>query len=224
MMYTTQPLTDVYITSYQGVSLYNIGKQNLSEFSDFVFKQYAYHYFKKYSWYPSSGDHLNMRKSDEEQFKNSVYFGFRSSQQNLLGTIKATRKREGILFPIEYEFNIDIENVIKKVGLQVNEIWHLGRLAINSEEIRKQQLPITSREVLRYLLLHSFEVINQQPDSLIIAESDVLIYKIFRELGVNMQIIGDLKECLGSPTYPVIITDIGKWIKENTINKLEEVL
>lgn len=223
MVKINQLVEDKYVASYDGLSLYQIGKQNLFEFSDYVFGLYAYHYFKKYSWYPSPDDHLNMRKSDQEQFEDSVYFGFKGACQNLLGTIKATRKRKDVLFPIEYEFNINVENIINQRELKVNEVWHLGRLAIDSKEVKKQQLQISSRQIIRYLLIHSFEVINLTPDNLIIAESDVLIYKIFRELGVNMQIVGDVKECLGSPTYPVIITDIGKWIEENTNNRLEKV-
>lgn len=217
-----QLVSDRCITEYGSMALYQIGKNKLPKFSQFVFEMYAYHYFKKYQWYPTVHDLYRMQHSDEEQFGQSVYFAYKSSDQQILGTIKATRKVEDISFPIEYEFNVDLQQVIEEKKLMVNEIWHLGRLAIDANTIRTQKLPITSRQMLRYLLMHSLSVINQHPDNLMIAESDVLIYEIFHDLGINMQIVGELRHCLGSPTYPVIVTgeDITQWIKQNPIQEI----
>ena len=46
------------------------------------------------------------------------------------------------------------------------------------------------------------------------------IYEIFHSLGINMQIVGEIRHCLGSPTYPVIVTgeDIHNWLLENPIH------
>lgn len=220
-MLSNQPSLDEdkCISSHSSVALYQIGRNNLSIFSQFVFEMYSYHYFKKYQWYPTIHDLYKMQQSDQDQFDTSVYFGYKNSSQQILGTIKATRKKNDIKFPIEYEFNVNINEIIKEKALEVNEVWHLGRLAIDSNSLRNQKLPITSRQMLKFLLIHSLSVINHQPNSLMIAESDVLIYEIFHDLGINMQIVGELRHCLGSPTYPVIVTgeDINCWLQKNTI-------
>lgn len=216
-MFLNKPQQDILISAHDSVSLYQIGQNNLANFSQFVFDMYSYHYFKKYQWYPTIHDLYKMQQSDQEQFNNSVYFGYKNEQQQILGTIKATRKNDDIKFPIEYEFEVDLKQIIKEKKLEVNEIWHLGRLAIDSNTMRSQKLPITSRQMFKYLLIHSLGVINQHPNSLMIAESDVLIYEIFHSLGINMQIVGEIRHCLGSPTYPVIVTgkDIHNWLLEN---------
>lgn len=218
---------DFLINKFESIDLYQIGRNNLVELSQFVFKMYAYHYFKKYQWSPNIQELKGMIESDKNQFDDSVYFGFKNSKQELLGTIKATKRTEKVVFPIEYEFNIDIEETIKKENLKVNEIWHLGRLAIDSNSLRSQNSPLTSRKMLQQLLINSLQIINYKPNNLMIAEADVLIYQIFQELGINMQIIGESRHCLGSPTYPVILTseNIKEWLKENSIEKreLEEI-
>jgi hypothetical protein len=216
------PSQDVCISVHDPIALYQIGRSNLPKFSQFVFEMYSYHYFKKYQWYPTIHDLYKMQQSDQEQFDHSVYFGYKNAQQQILGTIKATRRKKNIKFPIEYEFNVNIDDVIKEKNLQVEEVWHLGRLAIDSNTLRSQESPINSREMLRLLLVKSLGVINHQPNNLMIAESDVLIYEIFHSMGINMQIVGDLRHCLGSPTYPVIVTgeDINQWLQQNPASEL----
>ncbi len=205
---------DSLIAVIDTIQLYQIGSENLKEFSQFVYKMYAHHYKKKYKWIPREEDLISMEKSDREQFNSSVYFGYKSRENLLIGTIKATLKKENIIFPIEYEFGIDIKQIIKEKELEIEEVWHLGRLAIDSERLKKENTTLTSREILKNLLLHSLRVIGENDKSLMIAESDVLIHEIFKELGLEMKIIGAQKECLGSPTYPVMLTgiEINNWL------------
>ncbi|WP_062053427.1 hypothetical protein [Aquimarina longa] len=216
-----QPKDDCLIENFDTINLYQVGKTNLSEFSEFVFEMYSYHYLKKYDWLPNTKELEEMKQSDYNHFDDSVYFGFRSSKQKFLGTIKATKRSNKKTFPIEYEFNIDIERIISQKNLKVDEVWHLGRLAIDSIVLRAQNSTLTSMQMVRLLLIHSLRVINHKPNSLMIAESDVLIHQIFQDLGIHMEIVGKVKECLGSPTYPVIFTgeNIDKWLKNNPIEQ-----
>lgn len=221
MILFNPPDDDLLIRKYETISLYQIGRSNISELSEFVFKMYSFHYLKKYQWSSSIRELESMRQSDMDHFDESVYFGFRNSKQELLGTIKATKRTENIIFPIEYEFDIDIEKTIEKENLRVDEVWHLGRLAIDSNLLRLQNTSIQSKRMLQLLLIHSLSVINHQPNNLMIAESDVLIHKTFQDLGLDMQIIGDRKNCLGSPTYPVILKfeNMDKWLDENSMQE-----
>ena len=218
-MSLAQPLRDKIITSYNNCYLHQIGSENLQDFSQFVFQQYAYHYTKKYQWSPSAKEAEEMEQEDLQYLNNAVYFGFKNSNQELLGTIKATLKDESITFPFEQDFGISLESIIHQKQVSVDEIWHLGRFAIDSKKIRAQGLPIKAKELLKILLIYAFKVITRKPNGLMIAESDVLIYKLFHELGVNMQIVGNVKDFIGSPTYPVIVTgkDIEDWLAKNIL-------
>ncbi|MEO1051139.1 MAG: hypothetical protein AAFX87_10960 [Bacteroidota bacterium] len=208
---------DQLIHSQELISLHRIGKNSLHDFSRFVFDMYSYHYQKKYEWQPLQEDFEEAYHEDISQFDDSVYFAFKDMDGKILGTIKTTLRQNDLTFPIEKDFNINIEDFVNRSNWQVDQVWHLGRLAIDSYTLRGMQLSMTSKEMFRQLLIHSLSVINHQPGNLMIAESDVLIYRLFHELGVNMQIIGDVKDYMGSPTYPVVVTseDLESWLTQN---------
>lgn len=215
------------IRLFDGLGLYQVGRNDLAEYSKFVFQIYNRHYLKKYQWVSKKEELLAMQQSDQEQFGDSIYFAFQNFKKDYIGTIKATKRQPNLQFPIEYEFNINVDTLCQERNLEVNEVWHLGRLAIDSEALKHQETALTSRLILRLLLHYSLSVINQKPNSLMIAESDVLIYDLFHELGINMQKVGAVKDCLGSPTYPVMVTgaDIQYWLEQNPVDQiLDEVL
>ncbi len=216
---------DKYLGQYKGLDLYQIRKSQLPFFSDFVFKLYSYHYAKKYDWQPSGQIRLDMRASDEKRYYQSVCFGFKNEFQDFVGTIKVTYKTEGDVFPIEEEFHINLPEIIQEKNLQVKHIWHLGRLAIDSKFLKQYKNKISSKELITQLVKQAFLIVDKNPNSLVIAESDALIYTIFREIGINMQKIGPSQECLGSPTYPVIMTgpDIRNWLKGIENNELSPI-
>lgn len=218
-MMLNSPSTDECILSDRNMSLYRIGLGRLSEFTKFVFDMYSRHYSKHYQWVATEHDLQLMRESDFQHFPNSVYLAFHCEQHQILGTIKATRKNTEFKFPFDSEFKVDIDQMIRERNLVPQEIWHLGRLAIDSNRLRKEGIPISSREMIRLLLSESFAVIAQDPSNLMIAESDILVYEMLIDMGINMQIVGDLRYCLGSPTYPVVVTgeDLQSWLQSQSI-------
>ncbi|CAM1345507.1 hypothetical protein [Tenacibaculum amylolyticum] len=213
---------DQLLAVYNNIYLYKIGYSNLKEFSNFVFQKYAYHYNKKYGWEPEEIVAEEMYKSDVDQFKDSVYLGFRDIHGRLLGTIKVS-ERNHQKFSIEKDFDIVVDELITTLDFPVNSIWHLGRLAIASDVLKANHPDISSRQVIQHLLIHSLQYIASDPEGLMLAESDVLIHKIFDELGLYMEIIGEKKEFLGSPTYPVLLTSktIRKWLSSQIEHQIK---
>lgn len=207
---------DKLIAVYKNIYLYKVGYNSLDVFSDFVFQKYAYHYKKKYNWQPEISVKEEMLKSDLDQFKDSSYFAFKGIDDNFLGTIKVSKRGEQ-QFSIEKDFDLNIDEFIKEQDFKIDNIWHLGRLAIASDKLRLNYPEITSKQIIKELLLVSLSYIAKNPNDLMLAESDVLIHKIFGELGVHMEIIGKQKNFLGSPTYPVMLraSSIRKWLSSN---------
>ena len=217
MTHTLNPQKDILLTAYNSISLYQIGADSLEEFSKFVFDRYAYHYSKKHAWSPDEGDLEEMIESDKAHFKKSFYLAFKNDRGQILGTLKATLKDGSISFPIENEFNLNLEEEVLTRGIYTNSFWHYGRLAIHSQELREMNIGVNSREVFKQLFIHGFKMISNEPGNHMIAESDALIYDLFHEMHINMQTLGEAKDYLGSPTYPVIITshDIFKWLESH---------
>ncbi len=204
---------DRLVEVYKGMYLYKIGSKNIESFSNFVYEKYVYHYHKKYNWNPEESVQKEMNKADANQYENSVYYGFRDAEGNFLGTMKVGKKGNEEL-SIEKDFNIQLDELITKLDFSVGNVWHLGRLAIASEILKRDFPLVSSKEVIQNLLLHSLSHIAKNDDDIMLAESDVLIHKIFDELGLHMEIIGEKKYFLGSPTYPVMLTakTIQNWL------------
>ena len=215
----TQPVHDQFITNYKGLNLYQIGYYNLTNFSQYVFQQYAYHFKKKHQWQPAVEDFLEIQQKDEADANHATYFAFKNAYQDIIGTIKTTLKNDQLTFPIETDFNISIPELIDAHNLDVSQVWHLGRFAVDTKTLRKNSLDISGKELMKQLLIHSFEEMYDEGYGLMVAESDVLIYSIFHELGINMQIVGEAKDYVGSPTYPVIVTgeDMADWLSKNAL-------
>ncbi|WP_075341449.1 hypothetical protein [Tenacibaculum agarivorans] len=207
-------INDELIDVYKNMYLYKVGYNNLEKLSNFVYEKYAFHYQKKYNWEPDVTVKQEMFESDKDQFKDSVYFAFKNLDDQFLGTIKVS-KRVGQQFSIEKDFDINVDDFVNQQNFPVNSIWHLGRLAIASD-LLKTTYEVSSKEVIKNLLIHSLSYIAEHPDNLMLAESDVLIHKIFDDIGVHMEIIGEKKDFLGSPTYPVMLRSkaIRKWLSE----------
>ncbi|MCK8522673.1 hypothetical protein M0D21_13900 [Aquimarina sp. D1M17] len=203
------------ILEFKNLVLSYIREKDVGEFSDFVFRLYRRHYRKKYGWEPSEEEYYGMKEEDIKRFFQSTCFAFKNNLNQIVGTIKVTYKLPADVFPIEDEFGIDLDTIINERGLKVNHIWHLGRLAIDSALLKKEKDIIPSTLLIRELIRQTFMIVNRNKNGLIVAESDALIYTIFRELGINMQKIGPVQDCLGSPTYPVIITgeDVKSWLR-----------
>lgn len=201
------------VAVYKRLYVYQIGYTDLENFSSFVYNKYAYHYQKKYNWNPNSSIKTAMYATDKEQFKTGFYFGIKTINDEFIGTMKVS-KRTTEKLSIEKDFDISIPYFIKNLDFPVHNIWHLGRLAVASELLRTQYTSVSSKDIIKNLLLHTLSYIAQNPFDIMFAESDVLIHKIFDELGLYMEIIGDKKEFLGSPTYPVMLTSktIRKWL------------
>ena len=146
-----------------------------------------------------------------------IFFGFKTAVGELVGTMKITRKLADMEFPIVSTFGIDLNQVISQKGLSAQNIWHLGRFAINRKKLKEQGVNLSSKEILRLLLINAFSKMDREGKDLLVAESDILIYQLFHELGVNMQMVGEGQDYIGSPTYPVIIagSDIREWLEAN---------
>lgn len=205
------------MSSYKSINMFQVGIESLEEFSTFVFDMYAYHYIRKHGWSPDKSDLDEMIAADTEHFSKSFYLAYRDEKGQIMGTLKATYKDESIIFPIEKDFNLNLEEEVNKRGIYTNTFWHFGRLAINSKELRKQHTDIGSREVFRELFICGFKMVSYAAGNHMVAESDALIYDLFHEMGINMQTLGEAKYYLGSPTYPVIITseDILSWLNKH---------
>jgi len=200
-------LERTFLKDYRALNLYKIGWSELSQYTRFVYDVYLNSVTDEQPWELTLEDLTTMHHEDQTYFPHSIYFSFMNTCNEIVGTMKATRKTDLVLLPAEVEYGIDVKQLSKEFNITPHRIWHCGRLAVNKQ--RAKAAGFSSRSLFLELLFHSFRHITQYPGAIFLAEADKRIYGLFRKVGVPMEKIGAGKHYMGSEAYPVVISHEG---------------
>lgn len=213
-------LEKALLRNFGKLNLYKIGWSELSQYTQFVYDIYRTSVTDNQQWELNPEDLAMMYHEDQTYFPHSVYFGFMNTNNELVGTMKATRKTDLVLLPAEVEYGIDVKQLSKDFNITPNKIWHCGRLAVNKQKAKAAGL--NSRTLFLELLFQSFRHITKNPGAIFLAEADKRVFDLFHKVGVPMQQIAKGKTYLGSETYPVVISHEGmlNWMEHYTCNLL----
>lgn len=192
----------------------------IQAFSRFVFNVYRSTYLEQYNWIPESTTQQLLEEEDLQYAPDSKFFACCTRNLEIIGTCRITKKNNYFTFPIETEFDINLEELINRLSLSVKEFWHFGRLAINKELLRKYSADSRSSIVLlKELLMTSFRIICRFESNLLIAETDSKVFRMLNQLGINVEMIGNPKNYMGSETLPTIVaaSDLSHWSQLNKV-------
>lgn len=195
-------IEDKFIYKKGELEFWQIGRRNLHQLTKFVYDVYDKIYSKKDWWVASAEDLKHMQDEDVIYFPYSIYFAFKLKGK-IVGTVKVTRRNDKLIFPIEEEFGININEELHSRKIETNEIWHWGRLAIDKDLLIDSKGDIVhSRKVLIPIIQETIKIITRKPENIVILELDSRINQVFKKLGINFKILGKEQMCLGSMTYP----------------------
>jgi hypothetical protein len=91
-----------------------------------------------------------------------------------------------------------------------NKVWHIGRFAIDQEElIADKHLKSRRITILKLLLFSAFKHVADDEDSIAIAECDSKLFEKLRLFKICSEILGEPKTYLGSLTLPIYNTSAG---------------
>lgn len=197
---------DTLLKTTENLIIYQVGTDNVKEFTQFVYGVYAKDYKQKYGWEASQEELLEMMSEDQFYSPNAYFVAIKSLSGKTLGTVRLTKKAsKDIVFPIEKEFGIDVQELYDLEGNAPNDIWHCGRLAIDKDALKEENIQMNSIKLLKALLEYVGIVNTQKQYNVLTIEADESCYKLLKVLGTNIQIVGDGKEYLGSMTYPAAV-------------------
>jgi hypothetical protein len=180
---------------YQDYSLWKISGKNIRQIAEFVVKtNYKRH---QNDVYPQDiEEKINEVYEYEKEFKdNSIFYILKDGENNIIGSIRVMKWNGISVLPIQREFHIEIENL----GLPLNNIWHIGRFAVNSG--------VESFEIInlfKILLICAFRHICENKENVLLAECDKKLLITIKRLGVKIKELGTSSFCLGSETFPII--------------------
>lgn len=209
-------LTDKLLKSEHGLMIFQVGKNNLRKFTEFVFNVYSEDYKKKYGWESTQKELEQMILEDKEHFESSIFIAMKSLSGKMIGAVKLTKKTsDAVVFPIEKEFGIDVKGLYPAEGVKPNEIWQGGRLAIDHTVVKSAGIKMNAIKMFKTIYYYVAKICSKYEDNILVSEADELAYKLQRALGTGMKIVGEGKDYLGSKTYPTMMSgkDLQNWLK-----------
>lgn len=196
---------DTLIENYTPYSLWSVSEKNLIHFSEFVANANYLIHQKKYA---PDWEIQDVLEHETELYPHSEFFALKNSDNNYIGAIRATLWDGTFSLPMDREFGIDIQRVIRERGFKPTEIWHVARFAIHNYKNSGIQMNFEERlRIIRILLSSVIKLICKHSDNIMLAECDERFLNINPFIGiVGNEIIGKPLMYLGSPTIPVINT------------------
>jgi hypothetical protein len=196
---------DQKVKQFNGFSLWQVSKDNLPAFSSFVAEIYS-GYCNKQNIVKEE-EIQNILKYDMQHYDWAYFYAIRNTGNTIIATIKVTRWQSSLYFPIHGEFNVDIKRILENLPFKHEEIWHLGRLAIDQRTIATdKQLSKYRLTMLKILLIAAFRHICTNDNNIMIAECDTRLNEKIRLLGINSITVGSSMMYLGSETVPIYNT------------------
>ena len=112
--------------------------------------------------------------------------------------------------PLETDFNINLADFITHLSPVPNKVWHIGRFAIDQEELIADKYLKSKRiTILKLLLISAFKHIADDNDSIAVAECDSKLFGKLKLFNICSEILGKPKTYLGSLTLPIYNTSAG---------------
>lgn len=155
--------------------------------------------FKHHQNAPCNGDHSNEVNAvfDEEltYYNSSNIYAGKDANGAILGTIRVMKWNYVDPLPLQKIFVINPLTFVDTS--RVNEIYHIGRLAIQKE--------IPSLQLFKQLMVCAISPVCSNKKNIAFAECDEKLLRILSLLGIKMDIIGKAVDYLGSVTIPVLL-------------------
>ncbi len=149
-------------------------------------------------------------KEDLNYSEYSNIYVICNPQNKLIGVIRAMEWNWKDKLPIEKDFNINLIDFLSTLSTLPKKVWHIGRFAIDQQEITtNQELRSRRITILKLLLYCAFKHIADDEDSIAIAECDSKLFEKLKLFNICSEKLGEPKTYFGSLTVPIYNTSAG---------------
>jgi len=194
----------------QNFEAFDLWKEELCDVANvtkFVFDVYYEHFWKSQ---PPIEEVEACIKEDLTRYPNTHLYTLKTKDGQIFGAINAVLWKGTYELAFEREYNLNIRELIKTRGLNPPQVWHLGRFAIDRKFVNENQvLKGTQTLFFKLLMTCAFSHVCTDPNNIMIAESEVQLWKVGKLLGISSEILGEARMVLGCESLPVIDTGAG---------------
>jgi len=180
---------------------------DIANFTQFVFDVYYEHHWQSQ---PPKEEVDACIKEDLARFPYTHYYALKTKEGQIFGTINTALWQGTYELAFEREYNLNIRELIKTRELNPPQVWHVGRFAIDRKFINQNEsLKATQGLFFKLLMTCAFMPVCADPNNLMIAESEVQLWKIGKRLGIFSETLSESRMVLGSESFPVLDTGSG---------------
>ena len=165
----------------------------IKNLSEFVVRENFKHHTSNILPTGYENDVMEIYLEEMNYINDSEIFVTRDSSGNILGSIRVLKWDYVSTLPLQKIFDINPLSVIGDI--QLNDIWHIGRFAINKE--------VSDVNLFKKLMVCAISPICQNKGNIAFAECDSKLLRVLRLLGIKANVIGESIDYLGSETIPV---------------------
>lgn len=197
------------LQNFKDFSLWEVKEENaLSQIDQFVLRVYYYHHLRQIS-YPQK-ELQKLIQEDTEVLSDSSFFVVYDKKDEIVGTIKLQRWNQKTILSIQKDFKVNLEYFISGLSFKPENVFHVGRFAINQEKIKGSQVLKQNRiTIMKLLMYYALAPINAGNTNIFFCECDEKLYTKLEFLGLHTRIIGSAKVYLGSKTVPIYCNQSG---------------
>jgi len=197
---------DRLLKEFGTVSLWKVSFEGLIDFARFVVStNYETHQHVS----EVSQDEVNKVLEQEKiLYKHSRLFAIKDEQRKYLGSIRVTLWDGIVDLPITNQFGVDVQKVFKSRHIKPEEVWHVGRLAVNQKILKDKGYSLTHRSmILKILIAQALIPICKKSTNVLLAECDERFLANASNLKLkNFDLVGKPIVYLGSAAIPVMNT------------------
>jgi|GEM_PF-2034241 len=195
------------LQNFEAFDLWEEELCDIANFTQFVFGVFYEHHWQSQ---PPVEEVEACIKEDLARYPNTHFYTLKTKDKRIFGSITACLWNGEPKLTLEREYNLNIRELIKARGLNPPQMWHLGRIAIDRNIINQDQmLKKTQGMFFKLLMTCAFSHVCTDPNNIMIAESEVQLWKVAKLLGISSEILGEARLSLGTESFPVIDTGAG---------------
>lgn len=176
--------------------LENLGKGQILDLAKFIVTENFKHHSNNVL--PQDyNDDVNSINNEEMQYaENSEIFVVKNDSAEITGAIRVLKWNYLDVLPIQKMFGIN--PLLAITNYDVNEIFHIGRFAIQKES--------KDINLFKKLMVCAIAPICEHKGNVAFAEIDSKLLRVLRLLRIKISVIGESIDYLGSETIPVAMT------------------
>lgn len=201
---------DKFITFYDKYTIWQLSEDSLHELAGFVVRENYKHLSNSRPNIHFDAEVEAVYREEVRYFNHSRIFVAKNSENNIIGAIRLMLWDGRETLPIQSLFGIQCLNDISPDD-SCSAIWHIGRLAVNTDIGRHGLL------LFKSLLLYAMYPICNRKKGIVFAECDSKLLRTMKLMGIRVHSLGNGIEYLGSETIPVYSTydDLVGFFREN---------